>query len=168
MKLIVLTGQTFSRLTVIGPAYSVGGKRQWLCACVCGEKPTVAGDCLRRGATQSCGCLLRERAKETRTASNLSHGHSRTRTHVTWKSMKARCSNPKSVQWRWYGGAGVTVCSRWADSFENFLADMGERPEGMTLDRFPNNRGNYEPGNCRWATPKQQADNRKSVRSAAN
>ena len=82
-----------------------------------------------------------------------------TPTYITWQHMLQRCNNPKHHAWARYGGRGVSVCHRW-HTFENFLADMGERPNGKTLDRFPNNDGNYEPSNCRWATPKQQVNNR--------
>jgi hypothetical protein len=89
------------------------------------------------------------------------HGQAkrRTRTYGTWVSMRVRCSNPNSRNYKWYGARGVTVCERWS-SFENFLADMGERPEGRTLDRINNDLG-YEPGNCRWATPKEQIANQR-------
>jgi hypothetical protein len=82
-------------------------------------------------------------------------------TYRTWKAMWTRCINPKQPSWEWYGARGITVCERWK-SYENFLADMGERPEGMTLDRIDPD-GNYEPGNCRWATPKEQAANRRAA-----
>jgi len=79
--------------------------------------------------------------------------------HRSWTNMKQRCTNPKNRKYHLYGARGITVCERWMNSFETFLADMGDRPEGKTLDRFPNNDGNYEPGNCRWATPSEQTAN---------
>lgn len=94
---------------------------------------------------------------------NTTHGHGRpyakSPTYVTWQNMKARCYNPNRTFYEYYGGAGVTVCKRWRDSFENFLADMGERPPGTTLDRYPKKNGNYTPSNCRWATKKDQQNN---------
>jgi hypothetical protein len=96
---------------------------------------------------------------------NASHGHAtgkRSATYRSWESMKSRCENPHSDQYPRYGGRGIRVCERWQSSFEHFLADMGERPEGTTLDRFPNSNGNYEVSNCRWANAKDQARNRSS------
>lgn len=101
------------------------------------------------------------------------HGHSsggtKSRTYRSWMSMKDRCLNPRSVGYGYYGGSGIKIHPRWIgeDGFTNFLSDMGERPEGMTLDRFPNMSGNYEPGNCRWATPAMQAANRRPRRCKA-
>lgn len=92
------------------------------------------------------------------------HGHTKGRSTSpefnSWLAMRQRCSDPKHEKFPTYGGAGVKVCDRWAASFEDFLTDMGPRPEGTTLDRYPNAKGNYEPGNCRWATYKEQAQNR--------
>ena len=91
------------------------------------------------------------------------HGHAACRngspTYRSWQQMRQRCDNPRASQFAKYGARGITVCDRWRDCFANFLADMGERPAGTTLDRWPNGRGNYEPGNCRWATPRQQSCN---------
>ena len=106
------------------------------------------------GFTKSCGCLKRE--------ANRTHGHTsrtgNTPTYDSWKAMKFRCLNPKARFYRLYGGRGIKICDRWLHSFENFLEDMGERPAGLTLDRRDSN-GNYEPQNCRWATPAEQVRN---------
>jgi hypothetical protein len=91
------------------------------------------------------------------------HGHCRqgrtSGAYSSWKNMIGRCTNPRNTKWDYYGGRGITVCARWREDFENFLTDMGERPIGKTLDRYPNNDGNYEPSNCRWASKQQQRNN---------
>jgi hypothetical protein len=158
-----LTNQKFGMLTVQCPV----GRRRYLCLCDCGQLAVVCSSNLRSGNTRSCGCLSRKLAAERETT----HGHNKhgqtTRTYNTWNCMKIRCLNPKHTRYPDYGGRGITVCDRWIESFAAFLADMGERPEGMTIDRYPNKNGNYEPGNTRWATPKQQRANRRNVRTDA-
>jgi hypothetical protein len=155
-----LTGRVFERLTVVRYVGHDKTKRAiWECRCSCSALVTVRAWNLKNGHCRSCGCLQAETAGDH----CRKHGRSGTRVFRIWNSMRQRCSNPNNQDYDQYGGRGIKVCERW-DSFANFLADMGEPPDGMTLDRFPDQNGNYEPANCRWATPSQQARNRRSNR----
>jgi hypothetical protein len=154
---IDITGQTFFHLTAIERVENApSGNTQWLCQCVCGNTKIAQTSHLRAGEVKSCGC----RAWENHPNGNVEvHGLSDTPEYAAWASMKDRCKNPSPCIKRLYGH--VNVCDRWEKSFTAFLADMGPRPSPEhSLDRFPNRRGNYEPGNVRWATPMEQTINR--------
>lgn len=158
-KLKDLSGQMYGRLTVIRRIIINDKPRTyWSCTCSCGNTVVVWGDSLRKGTTRSCGCFMRERAVET----NTTHGLKDHPLYQMWNGMKQRCSNPRNPKYKNYGGRGIQVCDRWLD-FSNFIEDMGEAPQGMSINRI-NNDGNYEPSNCQWATPKEQSNNQRSNR----
>jgi hypothetical protein len=161
----VRIGERYGRLEVLARARDATGHRRYYCRCDCGRWKIVHGKALRSGATVSCGCFQREYAIRHGTEMLTTHGLSSHPLYKAWCSMGERCSNPNHQAWEHYGGRGISVCERWLGpwGFPNFLADMGERPDGMSLDRI-NNDGDYEPGNCRWATAKVQARNRRPRR----
>ena len=162
MGRIDCTGQIFGRLTVTGLGY-VGSRyngnpyRGLVCECECGNRVTIREDRILSGKTKSCGCLR----DETRGKSSITHNKTNTSTYHIWSTIKDRCNNKNSKGWIRYGGRGISMCDRWSNSFENFLLDMGERPEGLQIDRIDNN-GNYELNNCRWVTISQNSRNRRS------
>lgn len=160
-----LYGQQFGRFVALGPVgRTIHGSIIWRCQCECGSVRDVDGQSLRKGLSQSCGCLQREMTSKLG-KSNASHGMVGSPEWKAWASMRGRCSNPNYRSYKNYGGRGIKVCDRWIDSFEAFFADMGRRPSAKhSLDRI-NNEGNYEPGNCRWATTKEQALNKRINRT---
>lgn len=155
---IEMIGKKFGRLMVLeGAGRSKRSEDLYRCECECGVCKIIRGRHLRARTIKSCGCLSAEMAKERATT----HGMTKTPTFSTWLSMQQRCTNPNHPSYKYYGDRGITVCNEWKKSFSSFLKDMGIRPKGTSIDRFPNNNGNYEPGNCRWATPQEQCRNRR-------
>ena len=156
-----LTGSKFDRLQVIeeGPKAS-DRHATWICKCDCGNITTVKSSYLLQGITRSCGCYNIEQIK----LANTTHGKSNTSEYEIWCGMKKRCYNPNYKEFRYYGGRGITICDSWKNSFEAFYQDMDRRPSSKhSIDRV-NNDGNYEPSNCRWATIKEQNNNKRLKR----
>jgi hypothetical protein len=159
MRLKDMTGWKFGRLAVVCRTGNIGKDTAWMCRCDCGNMHIVAGCALRSRMTVSCGCWRRDRITK--------HGQSmqsaRSAGYGIWSAMKDRCSNHKNKGYAAYGGRGIRVCDRWCASFEDFIADMGSRPSRRhSIDRI-NVNGNYEPGNCKWSTRKEQDLNRRDI-----
>jgi hypothetical protein len=175
---VVEIGWRYGRLVVLCEAGRTWNtdRRTYLFRCDCGNEVVVEISAVRYGKTVSCGCWRREvlRRGEERVAApevaarRSRHGHSgreQSATYRSWRAMRERCFNPSAAGYEYYGGRGITVCDRWRN-FSSFLLDLGERPEGTTLDRIDSD-GDYEPANCRWASPVEQAANRRPKRAVA-
>lgn len=156
-----IIGRRFGRLVVLERAGLLGTHAAFLCQCDCGVRTLAARSRMLRGAKRSCGCLQREIAADRLTK----HGHTDrgdfSPTYITWAGMKQRCGYKPNKAYKYYGRRGISVCERWLQSFDAFLEDMGERPDGMTIDRI-DPEGDYEPGNCRWATAKEQGASKRN------
>jgi len=159
-----LTGNVYGLWTVVKFAGRRNRKALWLCRCECGSEKTQFGDNLTKGQTKSCGCNKGAMIASQKIKYENKYSHSIIEYRI-WCAIKTRCYNKNNPAYRLYGAVGVTMNEEWKSSFLAFLRDMGHCPgPEYSIDRYPDNRGNYEPGNCRWATPIEQSQNRRNNR----
>lgn len=156
-----LTGQTFGNLYVVRRSNDIKGRVAFLCECKCGNEVTVTSRSLLSGNTRSCGCLHKQQLSER----NYKHGGTHSRLYRIYRNMITRCNNPKAIEYKNYGGRGITVCDEWSSSFIAFRTWAGNNgySDSLTIDRIDTN-GNYEPSNCRWITLQEQGFNKTNTR----
>jgi len=161
VKPLNLSGKRFGKLEAIErKGIDAQGRALWECRCDCGNTVEVRAVSLTTKNTKSCGCLAKELVGNRSTTHGACVDHKRTKEYRSWRNAMNRCYYQKSNRYTYYGARGISMCDRWRNSFEKFLSDMGRCPAGKTLDRKDND-GNYEPGNCRWATSSEQRKNRR-------
>lgn len=167
-RLLDMTGMVIGRLTVLRRGTAAAGVSSWICRCECGAEKEIAANVLKKGTTKSCGCLNSEMSAIRLSQQRRTHGRSHTRLYNIWMGMRRRCTEPRFQMYRYYGGRGIRVCEAWnsASAFLDWALANGYRDD-LQIDRIDTN-GNYEPSNCRWVTPKENANNRRTKAARAS